>query len=72
MEEILKRILQVTPICAKNNVEFNGSNDKTGSSNAAAFLDMVEIISNHNTAVNKLSSNYNSGSINYLSNKVQN
>jgi hypothetical protein len=43
--------LQAILFCAKNNLELRGSNDKTGAPNDVVFLDIMEVIRYHNTAL---------------------
>jgi hypothetical protein len=70
--DILKCILQAILFCAKNNLALRGSNDKIGALNAGVFLDIMEVISYHNKALNDMIPKHNAGSVNYFSNKIQN
>jgi hypothetical protein len=66
--------LQVILFCAEHNLALTvrASNGKTVNPNVGDFLDIMEIISNHNTALNEMISKPRSDSVNYLSNKIQN
>jgi hypothetical protein len=64
--------LQAILFCAKNNLELMGSNDKVGAPNDVVFLDIMEVIRYHNTALKDMISKHNAGSLNYFSNKIQN
>jgi hypothetical protein len=46
------------------------NDDKIGAANAGVFLDILEIISYHNTALKHMISKHNAGFVNYFSNKI--
>jgi hypothetical protein len=48
------------------------NDNKIGAPNAGVCLDIMEVISYHNTALKDMISKHNAGSINHFSNKIQN
>jgi hypothetical protein len=55
-----------------NNLALRGSNDKIGAPNAGVFLDIMEVIIYHSTALKGMISKHNAGSVKYFSNKIKN
>jgi hypothetical protein len=59
-------------MCKKIIWHLGVSNAKTGSPNAGLNFNVMALISNHNTALEETTSKCNTGSVNHLSNKIQN
>lgn len=81
MAEVLKCILHVIIIllvCVgdgddndDDNLVLRASNDRTGKLNGV-FLDIMELINNHNTALMEIIWKQSTGSLNYLCGNMQN
>jgi hypothetical protein len=56
----------------QRSLAFRSSSDNIGTANTDVFLDVLEVIPYLNTALKDGGSKYNAGSVNYLSNKIQN
>jgi hypothetical protein len=48
------------------------NDDEIGAPNDGVFLDIMEVISYHKTALKDMISKHNAGSVNYFSNNIQN